>query len=847
MRSYSLSPCQNLENVSFGNCGLTSVDVDSVPDSVQQFYCQRNKISDTSAIVERFGEDSVTGQFSNYSTGVNAISDGVANGYLTVGSSIAVSLVGKYSPASSDQYFSREDRNLRNAAANYSVESDDPGIISCRITDDPDYGALLALEGRSAGTATVRVHYKYVGQFGTYEDTQVADVTVSDKYNHVASIETVDSLLLNAVTDCAICSNLGIAHEETPQRLASIVLCFDNPSCSATAGQRLRVSSSDESVASAFASWDGVGSSADLFLVVGKLGDAVLTISVVAGDGVPTGVEKTVSVHANEQKPVLKVLPEVTVVKSGGTYGNILGNTASDASCPPFAYFEDNGALDALRRFHTDINSSSCSTSVPGEMQFVTFTSDNEEVISFPDNIHPSNGYTASKAGTANVTIQDIWGNKGTCKVTVKDVSDVISKLYLTEDSITVKQGQQIDLEQYIGGVDSLTTGERDAIGSFAYVSGNNSIAAFKCDDPLYGDGSILGATKMVARNTGDVVVKLCYSDGYLNSNMYYNNHWTPIEIDSMTIHVVESGSKVIGQWKQSGSRWWYDNGDGTYPRSCWREIDGSYYHFDVSGYMQTGWLALDGSWYYLSGSGAMATGWHSVGGTWYWFDDSGAMATGWKQIDGTWYHFAGSGAMQTGWLALGGTWYYLSGSGAMSTGWQSVGGTWYWFNDGGAMATGWAAVDGTWYLFNGSGAMLTGWQKAGGTWYWFAGSGSMVTGWQRIGGTWYWFDGSGAMATGWFKVDGTYYYADGSGAMQSSRWVGDYYLTGSGAMMTNGFTPDGYYVGRDGAWQYIYWTPNGGAYHKTKDCPSLSRSTNIISGTLSGAGNRTACKNCWH
>ena len=65
--------------------------------------------------------------------------------------------------------------------------------------------------------------------------------------------------------------------------------------------------------------------------------------------------------------------------------------------------------------------------------------------------------------------------------------------------------------------------------------------------------------------------------------------------------------------------------------------------------------------------------------------------------------------------------------------------------------------------------------------------------------------------------------------------------------MVTNAFTPDGYYCGPNGAWQYIYWTPNGKAYHKTKGCATLNNSTNIKSGTLSGAGNRTACKVCWH
>lgn len=196
------------------------------------------------------------------------------------------------------------------------------------------------------------------------------------------------------------------------------------------------------------------------------------------------------------------------------------------------------------------------------------------------------------------------------------------------------------------------------------------------------------------------------------------------------------------GTWQSDNGRWWYQHYDGSYIANGWEQIDGSWYHFDADGWMQTGWI-LDGSWYYLDGSGAMVTGWKSVGGAWYWFDDSGAMATGWRVVDGSWYYLDGSGSMRTGWLNAGGSWYYLSGSGAMATGWQLIGGTWYWFDD------------------------------------------------------------SGSMATGWRVIDGDYYYFDGSGAMQSSRWIGDYYLTSSGAMAKDQWIGS-YHVGRDGRWDAI-------------------------------------------
>lgn len=47
---------------------------------------------------------------------------------------------------------------------------------------------------------------------------------------------------------------------------------------------------------------------------------------------------------------------------------------------------------------------------------------------------------------------------------------------------------------------------------------------------------------------------------------------------------------------------------------------------------------------------------------------------------------------------------------------------------------------------------------------------------------------------------------------------------------------------------QATYWTPNGKSYHFSKNCPSLSRSKTINSGTLSDAldeGKTDPCNNC--
>ena len=105
------------------------------------------------------------------------------------------------------------------------------------------------------------------------------------------------------------------------------------------------------------------------------------------------------------------------------------------------------------------------------------------------------------------------------------------------------------------------------------------------------------------------------------------------------------SNSNISGSWVQSGSRWWYKHADGSYTTNGWEKINGVWYRFDNSGWMQTGWVK-DGSWYYLDGSGAMKTGWVKDNGSWYYLQDSGAMKTGWMKVSGKWYYAYSSGAL---------------------------------------------------------------------------------------------------------------------------------------------------------------------------------------------------------
>lgn len=206
-------------------------------------------------------------------------------------------------------------------------------------------------------------------------------------------------------------------------------------------------------------------------------------------------------------------------------------------------------------------------------------------------------------------------------------------------------------------------------------------------------------------------------------------------------------GVGISGKWLKSGSKWWYQYEDGSYPAGRLCKIGNTWYGFDASGWMQTGWGIYNNTWYYFSASGAMQTGWLNLRNTWYYLRADGNMTTGWLNLENTWYYLRGDGSMAMGWLNLENTWYYLRADGNMATGWLNLGNTWYYLRRDGSMATGWLNL--------------------GNTWYYLRGDGSMTTGWLNLGNTWYYLRADGSMASNTWIGNS---YVDGSGAWTSSR-----------------------------------------------------------------------------
>lgn len=157
----------------------------------------------------------------------------------------------------------------------------------------------------------------------------------------------------------------------------------------------------------------------------------------------------------------------------------------------------------------------------------------------------------------------------------------------------------------------------------------------------------------------------------------------------ALTLATVTAVSPVAASaaWKQDAKGWW--NTEGNSWSIGWRQIDGTWYHFDETGYMSTGWVidysAGYGQWYFMDQSGAMKTGWMQDAGKWYFLQPSGAMKTGWINDNGTWYFAEASGSMLTGVIKVDGQTYYLQSNGAMATGEVEINGTKYTFAANGA------------------------------------------------------------------------------------------------------------------------------------------------------------------
>ena len=101
------------------------------------------------------------------------------------------------------------------------------------------------------------------------------------------------------------------------------------------------------------------------------------------------------------------------------------------------------------------------------------------------------------------------------------------------------------------------------------------------------------------------------------------------------------------GKWRKNKVGWWYSYSDGTYAKNKWLKINGVWYYFLPSGYMEESGYR-DG--YYIGKNGAMSTKY--FGGKWkkdsrgWWYTDRTGWypKNQWLKINGKQYFFDAKG-----------------------------------------------------------------------------------------------------------------------------------------------------------------------------------------------------------
>ena len=407
---------------------------------------------------------------------------------------------------------------------------------------------------------------------------------------------------------------------------------------------------------------------------------------------------------------------------------------------------------------------------------------------------------TALKKGTAKITVKAMDGSNvsASCTVTVKNttyVCDTVDKIesqhnyenecsdswiYTIEGAECIEVGfdERTAVESgfdyiYIFSADDTMVGQytgTDLAGKTIRIEGPKVRIKLESDDSGNEWGFKVTSVKRASKSHMMELIPAkeatCIEEGnnsyyYCSEcNKYFKDEAGTIEttISDEIIPVKKDHEYVNGYckycnkaqyeagWKKTSTGWWYDNGDGTYPKNEWKYINNKWYHFDERGYRQTGWKYIGSNWYFFNESGDMRTGWFTRYGKTYYCKPDGSMARQFVKVGSSTYYFDSEGALQTGWKQVGNKWYYMNSNGVVQTGWKQLGKNWYYLNSDGSMQTGWKQVGRYWYYMDSNGVMQTGWKYIGKNWYYMDGNGVMQTGWKTINGKRYYFDSNGAM-----------------------------------------------------------------------------------------------------
>ncbi|MBX9033406.1 Ig-like domain-containing protein [Gordonibacter massiliensis (ex Traore et al. 2017)] len=545
LSAIDVSQCSKLKSLSLSGNQLTELDAASIPESVDYFNCQYNRINDTDALVARFGKSAVLPQGdSGLSSSVQVFNPLDYQGSMLPGESREYGLSSCYHPSSeeSSNYW-KEDANARGAASNFTATSSDPSIASVKITEEYGY-PTLNLATLKAGTTKLTVRYSFEGDYGTYAGEQTVDFVVAASDNPVVAVSCdVESVEVPLPGSCAIC---GETHQSYGTRVP-IETTTEDPGRPQAGSSSIEVKSSDESIVAGSLGIDIMGETVTrtALLIPKGLGSATVTVRGVDYiDGEPVYTDPaTFQVEVVElPNPTLNVLEAITVFPTEYSEGGYSNSNTVVSPYGSIASYVENDALSSVTGVHGNgftygypIVSAEC-------QDVYSATSDNEDIVSVVRDSQRNQLMLQYKAaGTAHVTVEDVWGNKGTCTVTVMDRMGEVEKLSLSRTEITIKQGEAFDLSKLVEGMDKLDPYLAGIGGLLVFKSSNGYIAPIKWNlDGNLDDSLPHYVSQIYGRNVGDATVSAnVLTGGDMGGSIEYIDQWGVTQFDELTVHVV--------------------------------------------------------------------------------------------------------------------------------------------------------------------------------------------------------------------------------------------------------------------------------------------------------------------
>ena len=152
--------------------------------------------------------------------------------------------------------------------------------------------------------------------------------------------------------------------------------------------------------------------------------------------------------------------------------------------------------------------------------------------------------------------------------------------------------------------------------------------------------------------NTKNVEQNKAYSNEWVNGKWYDEQGYQNYD--------------ALLRWRHNVHGWWLEDTKGWYPVNQWVKVDGKWYYFTETGYMDYSeyrdgcWLGDDGAWIEAYKNGSWK-GNDSIG--WWYEDDGWCPSDKWLWIDGKCYYFKSSGYMAYSeyvgdyWLSSDGSW----------------------------------------------------------------------------------------------------------------------------------------------------------------------------------------------